>query len=87
MLAPNACTAAEIGRPLGRREYNIIGEDVVLAARLLAYRDTPNEILITKNVFRHIEFIVDCEPLGALPVKGKAEPVPVYVLHRLDDPD
>ncbi|MCD4684367.1 MAG: adenylate/guanylate cyclase domain-containing protein [Anaerolineae bacterium] len=75
--------AAEIGDTMSRREFNIIGDDVNIAARLMAYRDTPNEILLTGAVQRSIRGLAVCDQLGTLALKGKTESIPVYVLRAL----
>lgn len=79
--------AAEIGEPRGRREFNVLGDDVNIAARLMAYRDTANEILITKNVYDEIAGLFDCEYIGTIQLKGKSESIPIFVVQAAADPD
>jgi class 3 adenylate cyclase len=39
-----------------------------------------NQILMTEAVYKEIAQWFDCESLGAISLKGKAAPVPVYAL-------
>ncbi|MBD2465399.1 adenylate/guanylate cyclase domain-containing protein [Oscillatoria sp. FACHB-1407] len=71
--------AAEIGEPRGRREFNILGDPVNTAARLMSYA-APNQILLTKEVYECIADRYYCEPLGEVVLKGKASSVPAFAL-------
>ncbi|MDX2212824.1 MAG: adenylate/guanylate cyclase domain-containing protein [Oculatellaceae cyanobacterium bins.114] len=71
--------AAEIGEARGRREFNILGDPVNTAARLMTYA-TPNQILLTKDVYEYIGDRYDCETLGEVALKGKSSSVPVFAL-------
>ncbi|MEG3862541.1 adenylate/guanylate cyclase domain-containing protein [Microcoleus sp. herbarium12] len=72
--------AAEVGEPRGRREFNILGDTVNTAARLMS-KAGENEILIGQRVFESIGLNFDCEALGAVSLKGKSALTPVFALH------
>ena len=72
--------AAEVGEPRGRREFNILGDTVNTAARLMTEAGE-NEILIGQRVFESIGLNFDCEALGAVSLKGKSALTPVFTLH------
>jgi adenylate cyclase len=78
-MARGPVFAAEIGEARGRREFNVLGDTVNTAARLMG-RAGQNQILMTDAVYQEISGRMDCEPLGAIPLKGKAQPVPIYAL-------
>ncbi|MCC7208462.1 MAG: adenylate/guanylate cyclase domain-containing protein [Anaerolineae bacterium] len=71
--------SAEIGETRGRREFNVLGDTVNTAARLMG-KAGKNQILMTEDVYREIAARMDCEPLGEMPLKGKAQPVPIFAL-------
>jgi len=60
-------------------DYTAIGDTVNLAARMEAVAE-PGTVFITEETHRAVADYFDCEHLGALSVKGKAEPV---VVHRV----
>jgi class 3 adenylate cyclase/tetratricopeptide (TPR) repeat protein len=60
-------------------DYSAIGQTVHLAARMEELA-TPGSILLTVATLRLVEGLVRVHALGALPVKGLAEPVDVYEL-------
>ncbi len=72
--------AAEVGEPRGRREFNILGDTVNTAARLMS-KAGENEILIGQTVFESIGLQFNCEDLGAVSLKGKSALTPVFALH------
>jgi class 3 adenylate cyclase len=69
-----------------RREYTVMGDDVNLAARLMA-AGQPGQILLSQRVY---DAVVDHFTTTALPpirVKGKSQPIAVYEpVARRDDP-
>lgn len=73
--------AAEIGEPRGRREFNILGDTVNTAARLMS-RAVANQILLTEHIYQEIAHRFVCEALPPISLKGKAAPVPLFVLHN-----
>jgi class 3 adenylate cyclase len=80
-IACGATFAAEIGELRGRREFNVLGDTVNTAARLMN-RAEKGQILVTGRVYEAIESGFECESLGAIPLKGKAAPTPIYALLR-----
>jgi len=60
-----------------RMDYTAVGDTTNLASRLQSLAE-PGAILIGESTSRHVRGYVRLESLGALPVKGKAEPVPAY---------
>jgi class 3 adenylate cyclase len=81
-LARGPVFAAEIGDPRGRREFNVLGDTVNTAARLMAMAKE-NQILLTEEVFEVINHDFDCEDLGMIRLKGKAEETSLLALSRL----
>jgi class 3 adenylate cyclase len=80
-VATGMVFAAEIGALRSRREYNVLGDTVNTAARLMV-RAEPNQIQMTDVVYEQINERFECKALGAVPLKGKKEPVPLYELAR-----
>jgi class 3 adenylate cyclase/tetratricopeptide (TPR) repeat protein len=66
-------------------EYTVTGETVNLASRLTAAAAT-GEILISSDTRRALADRLDCDEVGALAVKGLAEPVTAWRLHGLRRP-
>jgi class 3 adenylate cyclase len=84
-LARGAAFSGEIGEPRGRREFNVLGDTVNTAARLMG-KSKEKQILLTEAVFEQLsaeEFEV--ESIGSISLKGKSEPVPLYALTALKD--
>src|SRR4028119_2133856 len=71
--------AAEVGEPRGRREFNILGDTVNTAARLMS-KAGENQILIAERVYQSIGLNFICEALGAVSLKGKSALTPIFVL-------
>ena len=78
-IASGATFAAEIGELRGRREFNVLGDTVNTAARLMN-RATTGQILLTGRVYDAVKEAFECESLGSVPLKGKAAPTPIYSL-------
>jgi class 3 adenylate cyclase len=57
--------------------YNALGDTVNVAARLQAHAG-PNGVAVGQATARQVDSIFELEPLGALELKGKAEPVQGY---------
>lgn len=81
-LAMGPVFAAEVGESRGRREFNVVGDTVNTAARLMT-KAAKNQILISEKVFSAIAPHFDCEDLGAISLKGKAAPMSVFALQKL----
>ena len=79
-LSQGPVFAAEVGEPRGRREFNVLGDTVNTAARLMT-KAGENEILITERVFEAIGLEFNCEALGAVSLKGKSALTPIFALH------
>jgi class 3 adenylate cyclase len=71
--------AAEVGEPRGRREFNILGDTVNTAARLMS-KAGENQILIGERVYESIGLNFICEALGAVALKGKSAQTPIFAL-------
>ena len=72
--------AAEIGDMRGRREWNILGDTVNTAARLMG-KAGPNQIFVTESIYHNIWNNFDCEALPErLKLKGKSRQLPVFSL-------
>lgn len=71
--------AAEIGETRGRREFNVLGDTVNTAARMMA-RAEENQILISEVVYAAVKGRFACQDLGHMPLKGKAAPVAIFGL-------
>ncbi len=71
--------SAEVGEPNGRREFNLLGDTVNVAARLMD-RAEPNQILLSEPVYEKIKDIFPSEYLGDISLKGKGAPMPLFAL-------
>jgi class 3 adenylate cyclase/tetratricopeptide (TPR) repeat protein len=60
-------------------DYTAVGQTTHLAAGV-EQAALPGSIVLTPDTFRLAEGFVEVRPLGAIPVKGMAEPVEVYEL-------
>lgn len=78
-IAHGPVFAAEIGEPRGRREWNVLGDTVNTAARLMSTADN-NQILVTEAVYHNIWQQFECDPLPRIQLKGKSRGIPVFDL-------
>ena len=62
-----------------RKTFGALGDDVNLSARLMM-KAAPGEILLSNHVHNAVEPYFVFEPRPPVPMKGKAEPVPVFAL-------
>ena len=62
-----------------RRTYGALGDEVNLAARLMTTAE-PGEVLVNGSVHKAVEGSFSAEPRPPLPMKGKAEPLPVFAV-------
>lgn len=60
-----------------RMDYTVIGDTVNTAARLEEIAKA-GQILITRNVYEEVKYLVDARSVGTVKVKGKEKPVEVY---------
>jgi len=67
---------------LKRMEFTVIGDTVNTAARLES-NAKQGQILIGRKTYEKVKDLIECESLGSIPVKGKAEPVEVWWLKGL----
>jgi class 3 adenylate cyclase len=91
-MAWGAVFVAEIGEPLGRRELNILGDAVNVAARLMA-RAKPGQVLMTTAVHeaiaretsdRNSTITITSQPLGDFQLKGKVKRISVVELQSVE---
>lgn len=76
--------SGEIGKAQGRREFNVLGPPVNLAARLMDYAqhaEQPGQIYFNESLYALIGTQVHCSLIGDIQFKGKATPTTVYALH------
>lgn len=71
--------AAEVGDPRGRREFNVLGDTVNTAARLMNYAQR-NQIVVSESVRRAIKSKYKCVSLGEVALKGKSRLMNLYEL-------
>lgn len=79
-LAYGPAFAAEIGEPRGRREFNLLGDVVNTAARLMAAAEQ-GQILLEASLQQLIDHHLPCVDLGTINLKGKSSPTPIFSLH------
>jgi adenylate cyclase len=75
--------AGLVGASRGHRKHGVVGDVVNLAARLQAAAPVGG-ILIAQETFAALGARAIVEPVPALRVKGKREPVTAYLLHGLE---
>ncbi|MEO1145324.1 MAG: adenylate/guanylate cyclase domain-containing protein [Cyanobacteria bacterium J06638_22] len=80
-IASGSVFAAEIGELRGRREFNILGDPVNTASRLMTLAEK-GDILLTQDAYEAIAPYFRCKSLGMQALKGKAHDQLVYSLQK-----
>lgn len=80
-IAVGPAFVVEVGQPRGRREFNILGDTVNTAARLMTKAEN-GRIYLTEAVHKQINATFPCRPLGEVILKGKT-PAPIYELEAV----
>ncbi|MBE7513706.1 MAG: adenylate/guanylate cyclase domain-containing protein [Anaerolineales bacterium] len=83
-IAKGAVFAAEIGDKRGRREFNVLGDAVNTAARLMG-KAARNQILMTPAVYAEVSNHLETEYIGEISLKGKATAMALYSLKARKD--
>lgn len=73
---------ALLGEVGSRGEFTALGDTVNTASRLEAAAPVGG-VLISHDTYRHVRGIFDVQPQDLLAVKGKSEPLRVYVVQRV----
>jgi class 3 adenylate cyclase/tetratricopeptide (TPR) repeat protein len=60
-----------------RMDYTAVGDTTHLAARLQTLAE-PGGVLVSEPTYRAVEGYVRADPMGPVPIKGRAEPVRVF---------
>jgi adenylate cyclase len=84
-IAQGFATIGAIGFE-GRLDYGAIGTVTNLAARLCGEAKT-GQILVSRRLLGAVEALAEAEPVGELPLKGFAKPVPAFNVVRLKAPE
>lgn len=75
-IAHGQAFAGEVGWKQ-RREYTVMGDDVNLAARLMAHAQM-GQIWISERIYRRVERFFEIERLEPVKMKGKTKPVQIF---------
>jgi adenylate cyclase len=75
--------AGLVGGARGHRKYGYVGDVVNVAARIQSEAPV-GSVLIGEETFRRLGTPAVVEPVPPIRVKGKSEPLVVYLLHRVD---
>ncbi|VAW30833.1 Adenylate cyclase / Guanylate cyclase, partial [hydrothermal vent metagenome] len=65
-----------------RHEYTVMGDEVNLAARLMSAA-AESTILVNEHVRRQTETVAKLQPEGAVALKGKSQPEPIFAVTGL----
>ncbi len=78
-MAGGLVFSAEIGEPRGRRDFNVLGDAVNTAARLMS-RAVGNRIFMTAALREQLGEAFRFKWLGEMPLKGKTARLKVFSL-------
>lgn len=67
-----------------RHEYTVMGDEVNLAARLMSAAAS-GQVYVSEHVQRRVQHVAVVEPRGAVELKGKSQPVPIFTVEGLRD--
>jgi adenylate cyclase len=84
-VASGEVHAGVVGGATGHRKHGVVGDVVNLAARIQAEAQV-GTVLVAEETFRRLGAGAVVEALPPRRVKGKEDPVPVYVLRELRAP-
>ncbi|MEP0949518.1 MULTISPECIES: adenylate/guanylate cyclase domain-containing protein [Cyanophyceae] len=60
-----------------RMDYTVLGDVINVAARLESQAQ-PNQILLGPATYAAVKSTINCQEIGAIHLKGKAEPVEIF---------
>jgi len=66
-----------------KMEYTVVGDNVNLASRIVSQSDR-GQILISESTYLAIEKRANATALAPIMVKGKSQPIKVYILHDIE---
>jgi class 3 adenylate cyclase len=73
--------AAEIGERQGRREFNVMGNTVNTAARLMDYADS-NQIIVSEEVHEQGKDLFETTKFSGVQLKGKSQKMTLYAIGK-----
>lgn len=73
--------AAEIGERQGRREFNVMGNNVNTAARLMDHAES-NQILVSEGVHERVNTLFETTKFPSVQLKGKAKRITLYAIGK-----
>ncbi|MGD8458359.1 MAG: adenylate/guanylate cyclase domain-containing protein [Anaerolineales bacterium] len=73
--------AAEIGERQGRREFNVMGNTVNTAARLMDYADS-NQIIVSEEVHEQVKDLFETTKFSGVQLKGKSQKMTLYAIGK-----
>lgn len=65
-----------------RHEYTVMGDEVNLAARLMAAAHT-GQVIVSEHVQRRVQTVAQFNPRGDVHLKGKRDPIPIFEVEQL----